>query len=218
VIRRIVILSACLLLGAAYIATASKTERVPAREPLASLPFTLAAWRGQNQPPMPENILAVLGVDEYIDRAYQSDAGRYAGLYVGYYESQRQGDTIHSPLNCLPGAGWEPVSKGYLAIPVATGGCAQKTITVNRYVVEKGLDRQVVFYWYQSHGRVVANEYRSKIYMVLDAVRLNRTDAAMVRVITPRIGEGPRAEDAANQVGMDFVKAIFPMLDKYIPS
>jgi EpsI family protein len=217
-IARIGILAGCLLIGAAYLAAASKTENVPVREPLVTFPLTIAAWHGRVQPPMPDSILAVLGVDEYLDRGYSKSAKEYAGLYVGYYQSQRQGDTIHSPLNCLPGAGWEPVSKGYLSIPVLTAQGTTETITVNRYVIQKGLDRQVVLYWYQSHGRVVANEYRSKIYMVLDAVRLNRTDAALVRVVTPRIGDGPAAEAAADAAGVDFVKTIFPVLDKYIPS
>src|SRR5258705_135256 len=89
---------------------------------------------------------------------------------------------------------------GAAYIATAANG-AQKVITVNRYVIEKGLDRQVVLYWYQSHGHVIANEYRSKVFMVLDAVRLNRTDAALVRVVTPRIGEGPEAERAADEAG-----------------
>ena len=216
-IARIAILAGCLLVGAAYLAGASKTENVPVRQPLAAFPLTIEGWHGKNQPPMPENILSVLGVDEYLDRGYSNSSRQYAGLYVGYYQSQRQGDTIHSPLNCLPGAGWEPLAKGYLAIPVVNAHGTTETILVNRYVIQKGLDRQVVLYWYQSHGRVVANEYRSKIYMVLDAVRLNRTDAAMVRVISPRLGDDHAAELAADAVGIGFVKSIFPMLENYLP-
>ena len=217
-IARITILSGCLLIGAAYLAAASKTENVPVRESLATFPSTIGKWSGKPQPPMPDNILAILGVDEYLDRAYSAASRQYAGLYVGYYASQRQGDTIHSPLNCLPGAGWEPVAKEYLSVPVVTAHGGTQTITVNRYVIQKGLDRQVVLYWYQSHGRVVANEYRSKIYMVLDAVRLNRTDAALVRIVIPRIGDGPDADATADASGVDFVKTIFPVLDKYLPS
>ena len=87
---------------------------------------------------------------------------------------------------------------------------------MNRYVIEKGLDRQVVLYWYQSHGRIVANEYRSKIFMVYDAMRLNRSDAALVRVISPVAGA--QKEEMADEHGTDFVKAIFPLLDKFLPS
>jgi EpsI family protein len=141
-----------------------------------------------------------------------------ASLYIGYYESQRQGDTIHSPLNCLPGSGWEPVSKSYVSIPVEAGSHASANILVNQYVIQKGLDRQVVLYWYQSHGRVVANEYRSKIFMVYDAVRLNRSDAALVRVVSPVIGGDPGAEARAGDRAVAFVKTMFPLLDRYLPS
>jgi EpsI family protein len=140
-------------------------------------------------------------------------------LYIGYYESQRQGDTIHSPLNCLPGAGWQPISKSYVPIPVSSAGTEGRTITVNRYVIEKGLERQVVLYWYQSHGRVVANEYKSKVLMVYDAMRLNRSDAALVRVISGYVSsEGEEGERAADQRATEFTKQMFPLLDKYLPS
>jgi len=213
---RIMIVSSFLLLSAAYVATASKTEKIPPRSPLSRFPYELGRWTGRDQPEFPADILNVLGVDEYLTRLYQSDR-RYADLYIGYYQSQRQGDTIHSPLNCLPGAGWEPVSKDYLSIPVRDVG-GDRAITVNRYLIRKGLDQQVVLYWYQSHGRVVANEYRSKMLMVYDAVRLNRTDAALVRVISPRLESSPDADAAANATAVDFVKAMFPLLDKYLPS
>ena len=216
-ILRIAILSGCLLLSAVLVAGASKTEQVPPRESLATFPLTIGEWNGRKLPDFEPEILDVLGVDEYLSRLYQSGP-TIASLYIGYYESQRQGDTIHSPLNCLPGSGWEPLSKSYLSIPVATDTAGSTSITVNRYVIQKGLDRQVVLYWYQSHGRVVANEYRSKIFMVYDAVRLNRTDAALVRVVSPRIGTDADAEDKASDRAVAFVKAMFPLLDRYLPS
>lgn len=216
-IARIIILSGTLVLGAGFVATASKTEHVPPRTPLARFPVEIDAWRGRDTEPFTADVLKVLGADEYVSRNYQSGRN-YAGLYIGYYESQRQGDTIHSPLNCLPGSGWEPLSKSYLSIPVKTDKAGERDIIVNRYVVQKGLDQQVVLYWYQSHGRVIANEYRSKLFMVYDAVRLNRTDAALVRVISPRIGSDPGAEAAAGARAVAFVKALFPLLDRYLPA
>jgi EpsI family protein len=216
-IARIFILSACLLLGAGVIARASRTEQVPARERLAQFPSQIAGWQGQNTEPFSKEVLDVLGVDDYLTRFYHQ--GRSAvGLYIGYYESQRQGDSIHSPLNCLPGAGWQPLSKSYLPISVVDTAGNTSEITVNRYVIEKGLDQQVVLYWYQSHGRVIANEYRSKVFMVFDAARLNRSDAALVRVTSPRIGSGAEAETAADGRAVDFVKAMFPSLGRFLPS
>jgi EpsI family protein len=138
-------------------------------------------------------------------------------LYVGYYNSQRQGDSIHSPLNCLPGAGWEPLSKSFVKIPVTMAGRTTE-IDANRYIIQKGLDRQLVLYWYQSHGRTVASEYWSKFYLIRDAVRLNRTDAALVRVIVPIVPNRDGAETTAETQAMDFVGSMFPVLSNYLPS
>jgi EpsI family protein len=217
VISRIIALSACLLVGAGVIAKASRTEQVPPRERLSQFPYQIGRWQGENNEPFSKEVLAVLGADDYLSRFYRA-AGGPVGLYIGYYESQRQGDTIHSPLNCLPGAGWQPLERSYLPIPVTDAAGRASTIVVNRYVIQKGLDQQVVLYWYQSHGRVVANEYRSKIYMVLDAARLNRSDAALVRVTSPRIGSDAAGEAAADARAVEFVKAMFPSLEKFLPS
>jgi EpsI family protein len=218
-LTRIMILVGVLAAGSALVAKSTKTEVVPPRQSLQTFPIDIEGWRGQDDQPFASDIMAVLGVDDYISRLYRSKAA-LASLYIGYYESQRQGDTMHSPLNCLPGAGWEPVSKDYLSIPVRAdiASDALQNITVNRYVIRKGLDEQLVLYWYQSHGRVIANEYRSKLFMVYDAVRLNRTDAALVRVITPRAADDPQSAETASRTGVDFVKMIFPLLDKYLPS
>jgi len=86
---------------------------------------------------------------------------------------------------------------------------------VNRVIIEKGLDRQLVLYWYQSHGRVVASEYWGKIYTVVDALRYNRTDAAMIRVMTPLNDQSP--EQAAEARAVQFVQALFPQLSQYLP-
>ena len=165
-----------LVLGAGLYSTRLRSaEATVPREPLPTLPLELGAWHGRDSAPLPDDILGQLGVDDYINRHYfRSDPDTAAsvapvGLYVGYYASQRQGDTIHSPQNCLPGAGWRPVASDRTILPA--GG---HTVAVNRYVIQKGLDRQVVFYWYQGRGRVIANEYANKALLMFDAARLNR--------------------------------------------
>ena len=107
---------------------------------------------------------------------------------------------MHSPLNCLPGAGWLPVRQDRTTIQVRTSGTT-RDIEVNNFVIEKGLDRQAVLYWYQSHGRVVASEYWGKVYTVLDAMRHNRTDGSLVRVVVPVAGPGPEAERRGPEAG-----------------
>jgi EpsI family protein len=211
---RAIALCVMLVATTVFLANARRAEVRVAREAFAGFPIQLGEWRGQPDPPLDEDVLRVLGVDDYLSRIYYRPDRRAVGLYMGFYGSQRQGDTIHSPLNCLPGAGWEPVSQSRLTIPNVDGH--GRDITVNRYIVQKGLDRQLVLYWYQSHGRVVASEYTSKLYLIRDAIALNRTDGSMIRVIAPidiRLDDGGRA---AEQLATEFVRALFPQLDPYL--
>jgi EpsI family protein len=177
-----------LMLAAVALHYLSGGEAVPSPRPLSALPLQLRGWQGVDLPLEPR-IVQALGVSDYLDRAYQSSDNRPVFLYVGYYKSQRTGVSIHSPKNCLPGTGWEPVTAGHVAVPLPNG---QRAI-VNQYIVENGLRRQLVLYWYQSHGRVIASEYRGKVYMVLDSLRLHRTDAALVRVSSPIAKEDEQA-------------------------
>jgi EpsI family protein len=206
----------CMLLGATsvFLANARRSEAIVTRTTFESFPMTLQSWRAVVDPPLDDEILKVLGVDDYASRVYYKPDGAAVGLYMGYYGSQRQGDTIHSPLNCLPGAGWEPVQDGRLTIANADG--AGHDITVNRYVVQKGLERQLVLYWYQSRGRVVASEYWSKLFLIHDAIRSNRTDGALVRVIAPVRNEDDGT--AAEKLAEEFVRVLFPALPSYLPN
>jgi EpsI family protein len=151
--------------------------------------------------------VALLGVDDYIHRVYVSDSGVPVGLYAGYYVSQRQGDTIHSPQNCLPGAGWRPVSSSTVDLASSSG-----KVTVNQYVIQKGLDQQVVLYWYQGRGRVVANEYANKALLMWDAARLQRTNGGLVRVMSPLTPGRDAAADVAA-----FATALLPRLQQLMP-
>jgi len=170
----------------------SHGEAVPLSKPLAMFPKVLQSWQGRDFL-MDSRIVDGLALDDYLNRLYEDDSGGELGLYVGYYKSQRNGVTIHSPKNCLPGAGWQPINSGYAELLQPDG----QKVPVNMYVIQKGISRQVVLYWYESHGRIVASEYWAKIYMVLDAIRLNRTDAALVRVVTPVDQNGTLARQRA---------------------
>ncbi|HYE89224.1 MAG TPA: EpsI family protein [Vicinamibacterales bacterium] len=206
----------CLMLGSTtvFLANARRSEVPAPRAAFDTFPMSFGPWRAVVDPPMDPDVLKVLGVDDYLSRAYYRPDGAAVGLYMGYYASQRQGDTIHSPLNCLPGAGWEPVSEGRLQIANIDG--MGRNATVNRYVVRKGLDRHLVLYWYQSHGRVVASEYSNKLLLIHDAIRLNRTDGSLVRVIAPiRHGDDGTS---AEQLAEEFVRVIFPALPSYLPN
>jgi EpsI family protein len=215
---RALILTAMFLTAAGYIAHAEQSEPIPLRLTLSAFPMELPGWRGRQEPPLDDAVLKVLGVNDYLTRAYFTKTTA-AGLYVGFWNSQRQGDTIHSPLNCLPGSGWEPLSKRAMPIAIAAAGATgPRTIEVNRYVVQKGIDRQMIIYWYQSHGRVVASEYLSKFFLVKDAITMNRTDAALVRVIVPIGHDAGGGEATAEQSAVEFVRILFPVLTNYLPA
>lgn len=213
---RLWVIAVAMAAAALYLQQASKAEELPPRTSLALLPMSIDGWQGRREPDLTPEVLAVLGAEDYTVRSYLKGS-EYAGLYIGYHSSQRQGDTIHSPLNCLPGAGWQPTDQGRLLLPVKRGPEAPDApIEVNSVVISKGLDRQLVLYWYQSHRRVVASEYWGKVYTVLDAVRYNRTDAALVRVIMPiREGESKQATEAR---ATPFVQSLFPLLGPHLPS
>ena len=212
-VARLLVLSLCLLGTSGYLTAATRPEDVPLREPLSRMPNQLGAWTGREAEPLTPQVLAVLGADEYLNRVYLASGTGPVSLYIGYYQSQRQGDTIHSPMNCLPGAGWQPMEASIKQIDI--GGSAAP-VNVNRVVIQKGLDKQVVLYWYQSHGRVVASEYWSKIFLVTDALRSHRSDAALVRIISPvMLSDAPGAADRRTET---FAQLMFPYLSRFLPS
>ncbi len=206
--RRLFLLALCLLGAAAFVGSASRPETRPARLPLANLPMTIGPWQGHEAAPLDRETLAVLGADDYVNRWYQAQGGA-ATLFIAYYASQRQGDAIHSPMNCLPGSGWQPIERGREQIAVAG-----RVLDVNRYVVQQGTERQVVLYWYQGRGRTVASEYWSKAYLILDAALRHRSDGALVRVTAPVV----TSEQAAGETAARFVRALFPFLGEHLPS
>lgn len=213
---RVVVVLLVLLATGVAVTRADRAEETPLRMSFALFPMQVGEWQGRQNPPFSDRILEVLGLDDYLTRTYFKGTRSLADLYVGYWRSQKQGDTMHSPQNCLPAAGWEPVSQSLLTMPDPRSPGAQ--IAVNRYVIQKGLDRQLVLYWYQGRGRIIGSEYWSKIYLVLDAARLNRTDAAIVRVVVPIPGPTPNDEAIAEQDAISFVNAFMPQLGQFLPN
>ena len=192
--RRLLVLSACLALTAGYLTRTGRADQEgTSRASLAAFPIQVGEWTGRPASELDKAVVDALGVDEYVNRYYTA-GDRVVHLYIGYYGSQHEGRTIHSPMNCLPGSGWTPLENAPLALVADTAGAPARRMVVNDTVIQKGLDRQVVLYWYQSHGRVESNEYWNRIYLVLDSIRLNRTDGALVRVIAPfqDRGDDPR--------------------------
>lgn len=201
------------LLGTALLLIArTSVEYVPEHKPLDSFPFQIGGLHGVSLP-IDQSISEVLGPGQFLDREFRSrsSAEPPIDLFIAYYPSQRTGDTIHSPQNCLPGTGWTPLETGQIQIPGPNG----RAITANRYIVGKGMDRVLVLYWYQAHGRTTPSEYWAKIYLVTDAIKSNRTDGALVRIVIPLPSSSAisQTEDRAVQ----FAQSVVQQLDTYIP-
>lgn len=208
---RAALLSGLIVAAGVYGTRVAGSERPVSREALASLPRELGEWRAAGDIPIDDESLAVLGVDDYVNRMYSRSGSPPVSLYIGYYASQRQGDTIHSPQNCLPGAGWQATESTRTSLDI--NGNA---VSVNRYVIQKGIDRQIVLYWYQGRGRIVANEYANKLWLMVDAARLHRTNGSLVRVIAPvRAANGGTA--AADSAAAEFARQLYPHLSSHLP-
>lgn len=204
---------ALMLAGTAtYLRAVARPEVVPARTTLAAFPLVLDEWSGRNGPDLDEPTLRLLGVDDYLSRIYSLHGEPALSLYIGYYASQRKGDTIHSPMNCLPGAGWAPVTTERVTIDAADG----TQVFANRVLIQKGEERQIALYWYQGRGRSVASEYASKALLVWDAATRHRTDGALIRVVSP-IRPSDVTGEVADARARGFVARIAPQLSTFLP-
>jgi EpsI family protein len=201
-----------LLVAGLGIRSLSHGEATPLRLNLHTLPSQIGSWVGIEQVLEP-HILQLLKVDDYLMRQYVgAPADPPIGLYVGYYQSMRQGATYHSPKNCLPGGGWSFVHTGKLHLQGIEG--QEQPVEVNQFVIQKGLDKQLVLYWYQDRGRIITSEYWARLYMVFDAITRHRTDGAFVRIMVPMV---PTAEDATYAQGKAFAEQLLPILQAHLP-
>lgn len=202
--------TALILLQGVLIYHAIRPEAIPAGLPLAQLPAMLGSWQLIQEGVVDADTQAVLKADDLLNRFYATGANG-ANLFVAAFRSQRNGKTPHSPKNCLPGSGWTPLTSDQIAIDVGRGA----PIEVNRYVVAHGDERSLVLYWYQSRDRAIASEYTAKFWVVVDAMRLNRTDTALVRVVVPIVDKD---EAAATKSATDFVRSFYGTLREYLPA
>jgi EpsI family protein len=207
------VLTVILVAQAAAFYGLSRAEAVPHSPPLADLAKDLGAWKTIQEGVVEKEVQEVLKADDTMTRSFLSPSYPAAvGLFIAAFRSQRNGKAPHSPKNCLPGSGWVQNEQGFAKI--AIDGRAEP-IEVNRYVVQKGEAKSLVMYWYQSRDRVVASEYTAKGYVVLDALRDNRTDSALVRVIVPVIENDI---DKATAAATDFIKASFVPIRRQLPA
>jgi EpsI family protein len=201
-----------LLLQTAVLYSSIRAEYVPPSRGLAQVPQQLGSWNMASEGLVDKETQDVLKADDLLNRFYKNTStGAEAGLFVAAFRTQRNGKSPHSPKNCLPGSGWTQLSSENYPIDVGLAA----PIVVNRYVIVHGQERELVLYWYQSRDRVVADEFKAKFWVVADAMRLNRTDTALVRVI---IGINNNDTETATRIGTDFVRSFFGTLKQYLPA
>ena len=206
------VIAVAVLAGTALLLQARNgSEIIAARRPLASFPHTFDGWTGIDIP-MTQDVLDVLGPGDFLLRNYQDPVRRaQLGLFIAYFPSQRAGDTIHSPKNCLPGAGWAPVRSDRIMMNVP----GHAPFSANRYVIAKGPEQQLVLYWYWAHDRAVASEYAAKFYLVTDSIRLRRSDGSLIRLTTSL---GPNQDvESAQKVLASFASNVMSRIDTYVP-
>jgi EpsI family protein len=194
---------------------------LPSR-PLTEFPATIGP-RTACDFPLKQDVLDILGKGFFLNRVYMP-TGTVCGsaavptgtppisLFIGYFPTQRTGQSIHSPQNCLPGAGWTFQSSGVTLLTDAYG----KQYRVGDYLITDGNSTQEVLYWYQMHGRSIASDYKAKMYTLADSIRYRRTDAALVRVIT-EVGSSEDSVAAHDRV-VAFAQQIAPLLPAYVPN
>ncbi|MBS1815523.1 MAG: EpsI family protein [Acidobacteria bacterium] len=215
---KFIVVTLLLASTATFLGMRSNVDQVPPSLPLSQLPQQIGAWKSRDIALDPA-VLQILGDGRFLNRLYMesSSAGPTQipagpiGLFIGYFPTQRTGQAIHSPQNCLPGAGWTFLSEHPITLTDEDG----KNYDIGEYVITDGNIKQEVLYWYRAHGRSISSEYRAKFYMIADAMRYNRTDGALIRIITPM--QPGETQQQVHDRAISFAKKLAPMLPAYIP-
>ncbi|MDX2060328.1 MAG: EpsI family protein [Gemmatimonadales bacterium] len=189
--------------------TVGRQNPTPLREPLSALPDSLVGRPSRELKLTPAELKAA-GVSSYFYRSYGADSTSDLSVYVGFYEMQTRGKTIHSPKNCLPGSGWEALGSKEILLDTPLG-----KVPVNRYVIANKNHRALVYYWYQGRGRISANEYRVKWELIRDAAFRRRTDEALVRIVVPAGERDP--DDQLEQLAQTAARALVVDVGRVLP-
>ncbi|MGD9245341.1 MAG: EpsI family protein [Desulfobacterales bacterium] len=206
---------ALILLGTTFAIshTVDFREKIPAKKNLDQFPLKIEEWTADRHLTMAQSFIDRLDLSEYVIANYYDRIGKKVNFYVAYYESQRKGESIHSPATCLPGSGWSFDQSGTVKITGVSGN--NGNYEINRAVMQLGRNRQITYYWFPVRGRILYNAYQLKIYNFWDALTRQRTDGALVRLIT-RVYEDEKLEDAEKRL-QNFVRDVVPVLEEYIP-
>ena len=209
---RIVILSVLFLLSSFFVYGIDRTSSTPISIKLASFPQHIGSWKTSSTQSMSKEVEDVLGVDDYLLRNYRGPNKAEINLYVSYFSYTDRSKGYHSPLNCMPGSGWNIADVKPVSIKIQKSG---EKATVNKIMLQSGDKTQVSLYWYQCRGRILHNEYIERVYRVIDSIFFNRTDGAFIRLIATNEGKG--IEDGSEML-RNFASEIIPLLRNHLPS
>ncbi|PID78169.1 MAG: EpsI family protein [Deltaproteobacteria bacterium] len=190
---------------------AEKSEIVRPNQNFDLFPEKIGVWSGKKEY-FDNRVYDVLGVDDSVFINYKNTENKFIQLYIGFYQSQKKGDLIHSPKNCMPGAGWNIVESVIEKVRIESLG---KDIKVIKLILKKGRAEEVMLYWFHSRGRIISSEYMQKIWLVIDSITKGRTDGSFVRFIAP-VYDGKEKE--ATALLKSFINQVYPYLKEYIPS
>ncbi len=209
---RVALVLICFLITFILLQGATGTHATKISRPLSRFPAKLGSWTLDESRSSSAEVVNLLGVDDYIDYGYKNSDGRLVSLYVGFYESVGGGKGYHSPKNCLPGGGWgiDEIKKVKI-FPVNRHGTP---VTIAEMIIREGDEYQVVFYWFQNRGRIIASEYWEKIYLVLDALSKKRRDGSFIRLMAYAPDGNIEKTEALLK---NFAELAMAELDKYLP-
>jgi EpsI family protein len=211
--KQTLIATAILLLTSTSLPYLTSSDDQPLKRRLSDFPMQVGQWNG-TKTRFDERVYETLGVDDSVLVNYSDPEGESIQLYIGYYQSQRAGQIIHSPKNCMPGSGWSIVESSLISINLKKNG-QQVPRKVIKLVLKKGTQRQVALYWFHSRGRIISSEYSQKIFLVWDSITKHRTDGSFVRLLS-RITDHGEAQTSDNL--KHFAEQILSVLDEFIPS
>jgi len=198
--------------GGIFYAVAMRPEHMPAVPPLSEFPRAFGDWSLYRESQIEPEIQDILKADDTLSRLYANPISRQAAyLFIAFFKTQREGQSPHSPKNCLPGAGFEPIES--FPINITVPGRADP-IHVNRYLTARGEEKTVTLYWYQSHERIIAGEFAAKFWLIADSIRYHRSDCALVRVVV-QVNNDDTA--GASRTAIEFAQSVFPSLTRQLP-
>jgi EpsI family protein len=202
-----------LLMGttAAGVQSVSSRNRFPMQKSFSTFPDSVGIWSGKKQC-LEKMYLDALELNDYLLSDYRNSRGEVVNAYVAYSDFQSKGKASHSPATCLPGSGWELKEPVKIAVTDGSG----RTVTINRTLMVMGSERRLVYYWFDQRGRTLTDLYQIKLFNVVDSITLNRTDGALIRLITPlTANESPEVAEVRLE---DFFRQFNPELSHFLPA